>query len=43
MVFKCEYPQCKRNYKSTLALNLHIKMKHNGGSIREREAYAVNL
>lgn len=39
--FGCPYKECHCKYGSTLALNLHIKLKHNGGTKKEREAYAV--
>lgn len=39
--FFCDYEDCNRSYSSTLALNLHIKTKHNGGTKKERDAYAV--
>lgn len=41
--FKCPYPNCKKDYASTLALSLHIKNKHNGGSKRDRDRAAVSL
>ncbi len=28
----CNYPKCKRFYDSSVSLNLHIKLKHNGGT-----------
>lgn len=39
-VFECTY-QCGKIYKSTVSMNLHIKVKHNGGTKKEREEYAV--
>ena len=39
--YECPYIDCHCRYGSTLALNLHIKLKHNGGTKKEREAYAV--
>ena len=30
--FECPYHGCEKFYGSTLALNLHIKIKHNGGT-----------
>jgi hypothetical protein len=41
--FICEWDNCDRVYASCLALNLHIKTKHNGGTKKERDAYAVNF
>jgi len=43
LTYLCIYRNCQKGYKSSLALNLHVKMKHNGSRIREREAYAVIL
>lgn len=28
----CPYPDCYREYGSDVSLNLHIKLKHNGGN-----------
>jgi hypothetical protein len=39
--YECSYPGCGRNYGSSVSMNLHIKVKHNGGTKKEREAYAV--
>lgn len=39
--YYCEYDRCDKVYASCLALNLHIKNKHNGGTKKERDAYAV--
>ena len=39
--FECPYLKCKKEYASTLALNLHIKIKHNGGNKKERDLLAV--
>lgn len=30
--FKCSFQDCEKEYASDLALNLHIKNKHNGGT-----------
>ncbi len=30
--YKCPYGGCSHDYSSTLALNFHIKSKHNGGN-----------
>lgn len=37
----CPYPKCFRTYGSDVSLNLHIKLKHNGGSKTDREKAAV--
>lgn len=34
--FACPYPRCFKNYGAEIALNLHIKLKHNGGNKTER-------
>lgn len=39
--FKCPYPGCSKQYGTDVSLNLHIKLKHNGGTKTEREAIAV--
>lgn len=41
MEFPCPYARCRKEYASELALNLHIRNKHNGGSKTERENLAV--
>jgi len=38
---KCPYPECGKLYGSEGSLNLHIKIKHNGGNKTEREKTAV--
>jgi len=38
----CPYTNCNKNYGTDVALNLHIKIKHNGGNKTERERAAVN-
>ena len=30
--YNCTYPDCNRCYDSSVSLNLHIKLKHNGGT-----------
>ena len=30
--YKCPYTDCKKIYGSDVSLNLHIKLKHNGGN-----------
>lgn len=40
-VYECTYEGCRRIYGSSVSMNLHIKQKHNGGTKKEREAYAV--
>ena len=37
----CPYEKCGKNYGSDVSLNLHIKIKHNGGNKTEREKLAV--
>ena len=41
LYFKCPYDNCNKNYASDVSLNLHIKLKHNGGNKTEREKLAV--
>eukprot|EP01016_Furgasonia_blochmanni_P011559 TRINITY_DN1525_c0_g2_i1.p1 TRINITY_DN1525_c0_g2~~TRINITY_DN1525_c0_g2_i1.p1 ORF type:complete len:268 (-),score=34.82 TRINITY_DN1525_c0_g2_i1:462-1181(-) len=36
----CPYPGCCKTYGSDVSLNLHIKLKHNGGNKTERERAA---
>ena len=38
---RCPYDDCKKSYGSNVALNLHIKLKHDGGTKKERESYVV--
>lgn len=40
--FKCPYSSCDKFYGSEGSLNLHIKIKHNGGNKTEREKIAVS-
>jgi hypothetical protein len=40
--FICPYPECGKLYGSEGSLNLHIKIKHNGGNKTEREKMAVS-
>ena len=37
MIFKCPYPECEKSYGSDISLNLHIKLKHYGGTKTQRE------
>ena len=37
----CPYDGCNKLYGSDVALNLHVKLKHNGGNKTERERLAV--
>eukprot|EP01017_Pseudomicrothorax_dubius_P046117 TRINITY_DN8080_c0_g1_i1.p1 TRINITY_DN8080_c0_g1~~TRINITY_DN8080_c0_g1_i1.p1 ORF type:complete len:174 (-),score=38.58 TRINITY_DN8080_c0_g1_i1:227-748(-) len=37
----CPYEGCNKVYGSDVSLNLHIKLKHNGGNKTEREKLAV--
>lgn len=41
--YACCYENCKKEYASVLALNLHIKIRHNGGTKKQREILAVLL
>lgn len=40
---QCPYAECGKFYGSEGSLNLHIKIKHNGGNKTEREKLAVNI
>ncbi len=31
-LYACSYSDCNRSYDSSVSLNLHIKLKHNGGT-----------
>ncbi len=39
----CPYPNCKKFYGSEGSLNLHIKIKHNGGNKTDREKIAKSI
>ena len=39
--YPCPYPNCYKNYATEVSLNLHIKIKHNGGNKSERDRAAV--
>ena len=39
--YECPYEKCYRVYGSDVSLNLHIKLKHNGGNKTDREKLAV--
>ncbi len=39
---QCPYADCGKIYGSEGSLNLHIKIKHNGGNKTEREKTAVS-
>ncbi len=41
--FICPYSNCSKVYGSEGSLNLHIKIKHNGGNKTDREKLAKNL
>lgn len=41
--FVCPYSTCSKVYGSEGSLNLHIKIKHNGGNKTDREKLAKNL
>lgn len=38
---QCPYDNCSKSYGSEVSMNLHIKIKHNGGNKTEREKLAV--
>lgn len=38
--FECPYGKCYKVYGSDVSLNLHIKLKHNGGNKTDREKLA---
>lgn len=35
------FPECGKTYGSDISLNLHIKLKHNGGTKSQRSHFAV--
>lgn len=39
----CPYPHCNKLYGSEGSLNLHIKIKHNGGNKTDREKIAKSI
>ena len=41
--FTCPYDACQKVYGSEGSLNLHIKLKHNGGNKTDREKIAKSL
>jgi hypothetical protein len=41
--FICPYEACAKVYGSEGSLNLHIKIKHNGGNKTDREKLAKSL
>lgn len=41
--FKCPYHKCEKLYGSEGSLNLHIKIKHNGGNKTDREKIAKHI
>ena len=41
--FVCPYETCQKVYGSEGSLNLHIKIKHNGGNKTDREKLAMSL
>lgn len=41
--YVCPYQNCSKVYGSEGSLNLHIKIKHNGGNKTDREKLAKNL
>lgn len=40
---ECPYPNCQKIYGSEGSLNLHIKIKHNGGNKTDREKIAKSI
>lgn len=40
---ECPYPNCLKFYGSEGSLNLHIKIKHNGGNKTDREKIAKSI
>lgn len=41
--YKCPYHKCEKFYGSEGSLNLHIKIKHNGGNKTDREKIAKSI
>jgi hypothetical protein len=41
--FECPYDRCYKYYGSDVSLNLHIKLKHNGGNKTDREKLAEEI
>ena len=41
--YKCPYLKCEKFYGSEGSLNLHIKIKHNGGNKTDREKIAKSI
>jgi hypothetical protein len=41
--YPCPYDNCQKMYGTDVSLNLHMKIKHNGGNKTEREILAVRL
>ncbi|CAD8111071.1 unnamed protein product [Paramecium sonneborni] len=41
--FQCPYEKCDKIYGTDISLNLHIRLKHNGGSKIEREELAKKI
>lgn len=39
----CPYAKCSKSYASEGSLNLHIKLKHNGGNKTDREKIAKSI
>ncbi|KAM3138349.1 hypothetical protein pb186bvf_009625 [Paramecium bursaria] len=38
--YECPYEKCNKQYGSDVSLNLHIKLKHDGGNKTDREKFA---
>jgi hypothetical protein len=41
--FECPYEKCEKIYGSDGALNLHVKVKHHGGTKTQRDAIAKKV
>ena len=41
--YTCPYNNCGKSYGSVPSLNLHIKIKHNGGKKSDREKLAQKI
>lgn len=41
--FVCPYKNCQKSYGGDMSLNLHIKIKHNGGNKTDRERLAGKI
>ena len=41
--YVCPFEKCGKNYGSDVALNMHMKLKHNSGTKTEREMLAKEI